>query len=316
MGTNTSKNLGGKPEFIKYKTNKKTKKNKNVGQVTLCRRKPGQSPKEFVVQIVGDYYVDPFVDNLSGWTEAMGSTSPFPRDGAFDDFHMLMLRGTCLGDPDWLWFGPNPKWNMKYMRESANAWVKIAPYGCEMSPDKIVSSAPPPPYISSLYTSLSQEPFSDEDVLLAITPRVDPSPTVSRSETPPPPSGSGTQQIFSTSVSEGTRAKIQAAQQLAASKTGLTELVSPQKSSDKSWAMSSPRGTSTHPFKPGDTVLVKQLFKNKTLDPPFGKPTTIIAVTCTAILTEDSPTWIHASRVKTAPIGSRGPPILDLSASS
>ncbi|XP_075455459.1 CD276 antigen homolog isoform X2 [Ascaphus truei] len=55
----------------------------------------------------------------------------------------------------------------------------------------------------------------------------------------------------------------------------------------------------THPFQPGDKVVVKPLpAKGGTTEPPYGLPTTILAVTHTAVLTEESSTWIHASRIK------------------
>ncbi|XP_075455003.1 uncharacterized protein LOC142494329 [Ascaphus truei] len=55
----------------------------------------------------------------------------------------------------------------------------------------------------------------------------------------------------------------------------------------------------THRFQPGDKVVVKRLpAKGGTTEPPYGLPTTILAVTRTAVLTEDSSTWIHASRIK------------------
>ncbi|XP_056426065.1 uncharacterized protein LOC130367582 [Hyla sarda] len=55
----------------------------------------------------------------------------------------------------------------------------------------------------------------------------------------------------------------------------------------------------THQFQEGDTVLVKTLWKGKKPgDFTFGPPTTVVAVTKTSVLTEDSPSWIHASRIK------------------
>lgn len=58
----------------------------------------------------------------------------------------------------------------------------------------------------------------------------------------------------------------------------------------------------THPFQVGDRVMVKVLPKNKKPeDFSFGPPTTVVAVTRTAVLTEETPIWIHASRVKRAP---------------
>ncbi|XP_063814503.1 uncharacterized protein LOC135054941 [Pseudophryne corroboree] len=58
----------------------------------------------------------------------------------------------------------------------------------------------------------------------------------------------------------------------------------------------------THPFKVGDRVVVKVLPRNKSPgDFTYGPETEVVAVTRTAVLTEESPTWIHASRVKKVP---------------
>ncbi|CAI9538065.1 unnamed protein product [Staurois parvus] len=51
----------------------------------------------------------------------------------------------------------------------------------------------------------------------------------------------------------------------------------------------------THPFQAGDRTVVKQLTRNKKQqDFAYGPETTVVAVTRTAVLTEHSPTWIHA----------------------
>ncbi|XP_044139269.1 uncharacterized protein LOC122929688 isoform X2 [Bufo gargarizans] len=55
----------------------------------------------------------------------------------------------------------------------------------------------------------------------------------------------------------------------------------------------------THPFQVGDIVIIKKLKKGKfSGDFPYGPPTTVVAATRTAVLTEEAPTWIHATRVK------------------
>ena len=55
----------------------------------------------------------------------------------------------------------------------------------------------------------------------------------------------------------------------------------------------------THPFQVGDRVLVKNLKKGKAPgDFTYGPPTTVVAVTHTAVLTEETPTCIQATRVK------------------
>ncbi|KAG8440570.1 hypothetical protein GDO86_006351 [Hymenochirus boettgeri] len=70
---------------------------------------------------------------------------------------------------------------------------------------------------------------------------------------------------------------------------------------DVSLSFPLPSSAPTHPFKPGDVVLVKALHQHKSLEPPYGVPVTVEAVTRTAILVEGNPSWIHASRVKRAP---------------
>lgn len=55
----------------------------------------------------------------------------------------------------------------------------------------------------------------------------------------------------------------------------------------------------THPFQVGDQVVVQRLQKGrKPQEVPFGPLSKMVAVTRTAILPEESPTWIHASRIK------------------
>lgn len=54
----------------------------------------------------------------------------------------------------------------------------------------------------------------------------------------------------------------------------------------------------THPLQVGDVVVVQQLNRTRKQEYPFGTPTTVTAVTRTAILVEGQQAWIHASRVK------------------
>ncbi|KAM4702004.1 uncharacterized protein O3C94_002929 [Discoglossus pictus] len=57
----------------------------------------------------------------------------------------------------------------------------------------------------------------------------------------------------------------------------------------------------THPFQPVDLVCVRQLNKAKKGGFPFGSPTTDVAVTRTAVLTDSQDIWIQASRLKLCP---------------
>lgn len=60
----------------------------------------------------------------------------------------------------------------------------------------------------------------------------------------------------------------------------------------------------THPFIPGDRVLIKQV-----PGPIYQGPFEVLKATRTAILTDQGPQWIHASRIKKAPSmeASQGP---------
>ena len=70
---------------------------------------------------------------------------------------------------------------------------------------------------------------------------------------------------------------------------------------DVSLSLPLPSDKPTHPFEPGDRVLVLSLKTKGVGDPPYGPPTTVIAVTRTAVLTDSAPQWIHATRLKRAP---------------
>ena len=55
-----------------------------------------------------------------------------------------------------------------------------------------------------------------------------------------------------------------------------------------------------HPFKIGDTVLVRR-HQTKTLEPRWKGPYTILLTTPTALKVDGIAAWIHASHVKAAP---------------
>lgn len=96
---------------------------------------PGETCKNYVARVCGtDYYlINPFIDNLSGWSTAMGSTSPFPREGANDQFHMDMVKGLCLGDRQaFPWYSADPQWDKEYMRQGGENWLLVAPFWHEV----------------------------------------------------------------------------------------------------------------------------------------------------------------------------------------
>ncbi|KAI2652610.1 Gag-Pol polyprotein [Labeo rohita] len=52
----------------------------------------------------------------------------------------------------------------------------------------------------------------------------------------------------------------------------------------------------THPFVPGQSVLIKSLKPTRIGEPKYLGPATVITVTRTGVLTDYQPQWIHASR--------------------
>ncbi|XP_051977476.1 uncharacterized protein LOC127639463 [Xyrauchen texanus] len=69
---------------------------------------------------------------------------------------------------------------------------------------------------------------------------------------------------------------------------------------DVDWVWANSEGP-THPFVPGQSVLIRCLKPTKLGEPNYLGPATVIAVTRTGVLTDLQPQWIHASRVKLAP---------------
>ncbi|KAL1256500.1 hypothetical protein QQF64_012045 [Cirrhinus molitorella] len=70
---------------------------------------------------------------------------------------------------------------------------------------------------------------------------------------------------------------------------------------DVSLSLPLPAEKPTHPFVPGQQVLIKCLKPPKLGEPKYFGPATVIAVTRTGVLTDFQPRWIHASRLKAAP---------------
>ncbi|XP_048041320.1 protein NYNRIN-like [Megalobrama amblycephala] len=70
---------------------------------------------------------------------------------------------------------------------------------------------------------------------------------------------------------------------------------------DVSLSLPLPAEKNTHPFVPGQQVLIKCLKPTKLGEPKYLGPATVIAVTRTGVLTDFQPQWIHASRLKAAP---------------
>lgn len=159
---------------------------------------PGETCKEYVARVSPSNYflVNPWVDNLAGWTESTGTeSSPFPRKGSNDPYHMNMIKGLCLGDKEaWTHYEGDPGWDYLYMRPGGEQWLTIAPYwhdtGNKRLKVKSPESQPPPPPYNRLYPQ-----FSDTD-LMAIAA------AIRRPRTPPiaPPEGDSESSSDSSSI--------------------------------------------------------------------------------------------------------------------
>lgn len=123
----------------------------------------GETCKEYVARVspTNYYLVNPWVDNMAGWTESVGiENSPFPRDGGNDPYHMNMVKGLCLGDKDaWPRYQPDPNWDLSYMRPGGEQWLTIAPHWYDTTKKSKSQSVAPPPY-NRLYPQ-----FSDTDLM-------------------------------------------------------------------------------------------------------------------------------------------------------
>lgn len=66
-------------------------------------------------------------------------------------------------------------------------------------------------------------------------------------------------------------------------------------------SFSLPSQEPTHEFQPRDVVIICQLNRIKKQNYPFGPPTSVVTVTRTTVLTEQSGAWIHTERIKKVP---------------
>ncbi len=65
------------------------------------------------------YWTQPFVDNLSGWSESAGlQIDQYPRCGSFKENYMELMKS--MVKKGW----GDPQWDYKYMNESYEIWKK------------------------------------------------------------------------------------------------------------------------------------------------------------------------------------------------
>ncbi|XP_029435321.1 uncharacterized protein LOC115077192 [Rhinatrema bivittatum] len=122
-----------------------------------------QSPKEMVARGEQSYYfVNPWVDILAGWTEALGAElTPYPRWGSFEASHMSTARLCIAGGV------ACPQWDPKYMAEGLQVWEKYAKKRSGLSSEIFGGRQPgqsrsqmPEKYVPWTFTDLA--PFIDK----------------------------------------------------------------------------------------------------------------------------------------------------------
>lgn len=123
MGQGTSKEKVKKP--IKYKTADKAPKGAAGKKHAEAdpRPYPDEKPGQFVSRCCGDYYVDPFLNNLRSWSLLNQALfpDPFPAEGGADESQIKMMRRMC--DPNCCM--NDPSWNLKYMKECCGVWMQM-----------------------------------------------------------------------------------------------------------------------------------------------------------------------------------------------
>lgn len=88
---------------------------------SVTRPLPGESPVDFMVRNNKAYWVEPYVSNLAGWSEAMWPQidPKYPRTGSFSKEGMRLADSMINGE----W--GDPDWPYDIMRESHSVWKEM-----------------------------------------------------------------------------------------------------------------------------------------------------------------------------------------------
>lgn len=71
------------------------------------------TPREWIQSKVGFYYVEPFLSDISEWTD-----NRYPRNGSFDKSKFNLIREYLIDNAT----VPNSKWDKEYMTNVFKAW--------------------------------------------------------------------------------------------------------------------------------------------------------------------------------------------------
>ena len=124
MGSQASKLSQNKNIDIKNKSEKDLPKRERKAMKKLLKTNPHlkeipikaasqMTPREWIQSKLGFYYVEPFLTDVSEWTD-----NRYPREGSFDKNKLSLIR-EYLTDNSTV---PNPKWDREYMMDVLHAW--------------------------------------------------------------------------------------------------------------------------------------------------------------------------------------------------
>lgn len=97
----------------------RSRKGRNESGIYVTRQKNKDlTPREIVEEKEGGYFAGMYCDNLAGWSETVGPSVPWPREGSFlpqcrETARLFIFEG--YGDD---------QWNYPYMEECYKVWDK------------------------------------------------------------------------------------------------------------------------------------------------------------------------------------------------
>ncbi|CAK6980296.1 Hypothetical predicted protein, partial [Scomber scombrus] len=103
------------------------------------------TPREWMQTKLGFYYVEPFLTDISEWTD-----NRYPRDGSFNKSKLDIIRGYLLDNTA----VPSPNWDLGYMNDVFKAWYLMS----EQWPENIQKAKKRKPKTLTFMTQDSEKP--------------------------------------------------------------------------------------------------------------------------------------------------------------
>lgn len=112
---------------FKYKTEEDLPKKERSQVKDLLKHKPElkptvlndkfKNPREWIMNKLGYYYCEPFLTNLSTWSD-----KKLPLNGSFSKDKLNLIRSYVIDQS----LVPNPSWDMRYMTEVYQVWDSLS----------------------------------------------------------------------------------------------------------------------------------------------------------------------------------------------